>query len=551
MSGNAARVLVVEDEAIVAVDIREHLEHLGYEVVGTLDRGEDAVERLGRGGIDLALLDVQLKGEIDGIEAARSFQQQGVPVVFLTAFSDEATLERAKSVAPLGYVRKPFNERDLRVAVEVALYKAGLDEELRRSHEDLLAVLDALPQGVLLFDDGWRLGFANDAARRLLGPALEAATGTLVEEALGESLAAGVRRAGSSSGERLPLAWSTGGRELSLEIQVLPDPRSGSGSVVQLHDVSELRHLERQLEKQVHLGGMIGDSEALHGVFRWIRDVAPLAVPVLVCGETGTGKELVARAIHDLGPRRERPFVAVNCGGVNEELALSQLFGHRRGSFSGAVADHCGYFESATGGTLFLDEIGELSDRVQTLLLRVLEEGRIRRLGETRDREVDVRVLAATHRDLEEEIGAGRFRADLFYRLRAAEIVVPPLRERRSDIPLLAESFLERAQEAMGKTVAGLDEGALQALLAQDWPGNIRELRNAIDHGLIRARSDRILRQDLPPEMASDPVSGQASEADRIRAALLHADGNRKRAASILGISRATLYRRLRKYSID
>jgi DNA-binding NtrC family response regulator len=246
----------------------------------------------------------------------------------------------------------------------------------------------------------------------------------------------------------------------------------------------------------------------------------------------------------------------VNCAALNQELAGSQLFGHKKGAFTGAVSDEEGYFEAADGGTLFLDEIGDVPLDVQRQLLRVLEERAVTRLGETQSRPVDVRIVAATHRDLRAEVDADRFREDLLYRIRIARVALPPLRERRDDIPLLARRFLQKSQATTGKAVEAVSDAAMRRLIEYDWPGNVRELRNAIEYAMIQVRGDVLHANDLPPEIqqtgpAQDDADWPDDEAGRIRAALAHTDGNRKAAAELLGISRATLYRRLDEYDID
>ena len=260
----------------------------------------------------------------------------------------------------------------------------------------------------------------------------------------------------------------------------------------------EVLRLRAQVAAQERLGGLLGRSVAMQEVFQTIRRLAATHVTVLIHGESGTGKELVARAIHALGPRAQGPFVAVNCAGIPEGLIESELFGHERGAFTDAVERRIGRFEAASGGTLFLDEIGELAAPVQAKLLRVLQERRIERLGGSGSIAVDVRVLTATHRDLEQDVAAGRFRADLFYRIQVVPIELPALRQHRDDIPLLAAHFLEKARAAAGRGPARLAPAALAALERYDWPGNVRELENAIEHALALADGDVLGVDDLP-----------------------------------------------------
>jgi PAS domain S-box-containing protein len=350
----------------------------------------------------------------------------------------------------------------------------------------------------------------------------------------------------------------TDGRRVWLEVDVRDDPRDARGKIFFFYDVTEVHDLRRLLDERAQFHDLLGKSKAMQLVYQQIRDVARVDSTVLIEGETGTGKELVARAIHSSSHRKNKPFIAMNCAGLTESLLSSQLFGHKRGAFTGAIEDHQGLFEAATGGTLLLDEIGDVPITVQNQLLRVLQEREITRLGESRPRKIDVRVLAATHRNLSEEAAKGAFRSDLFYRIRVARISLPPLRSRREDIPLLAASFLAQFSAASGKRVTELSHDALRLLADYHWPGNVRELRSAIEFAVIRCRGAVIQPDDLPPEILhpSDfesviPGDPLVDDKARFLQALERSRGNRALAARLLGISRATLYRRLADLKIS
>jgi PAS domain S-box-containing protein len=350
----------------------------------------------------------------------------------------------------------------------------------------------------------------------------------------------------------------TDGRRVWLEVDVKDDPRDARGKIFFFYDVTEVHDLRRLLDERAQFHDLLGRSKAMQLVYQQIRDVARVDSTVLIEGETGTGKELVARAIHSSSHRKDKPFVAVNCAGLTESLLSSQLFGHKRGAFTGAIEDHQGLFEAANGGTLLLDEIGDVPITVQNQLLRVLQEREIIRLGESRPRKIDVRVLAATHRSLTEEVAKGSFRSDLFYRIRVARISLPSLRARREDIPLLAASFLAQFSAASGTRVTELSRDALRLLAGYNWPGNVRELRSAIEFAVIRCAGAVIQPEDLPPEIlqpadfeGSIPGDPLADEKERFLQALERSRGNRALAARLLGISRATLYRRLADLKIS
>ena len=344
-------------------------------------------------------------------------------------------------------------------------------------------------------------------------------------------------------------------------------------------DVEEIRAtvrraLDRRREAQAELpeageefGGVVGRTPAMVEVYKTIARVAPGLTTILVTGESGTGKELVARAIHRHSPRRKRPFVAVDCAALTETLLESELFGHVRGSFTGAVSDSPGLFAEADGGTIFLDEIGDVSPALQARLLRVLQEHEIRPVGGAEWRKVDVRVIAATNRDLTAGVTTGRFREDLYYRLKVVTIELPPLRERREDIPLLVDHLVRRAAKSCGKRVTGVSEAALALLSAYRWPGNIRELAHVLERAVALAQHEVLVAEDLPDELrVPRPVatngSGVPGEAvgDRptlaelkrryIERVLEESGGNVSRAASVLGVDRRSLYRMLQRYGV-
>ncbi|HEX5473345.1 MAG TPA: sigma-54 dependent transcriptional regulator [Vicinamibacterales bacterium] len=336
-------------------------------------------------------------------------------------------------------------------------------------------------------------------------------------------------------------------------------------------DIERRRHLlsaETDVARRLEFCGMIGRGPAMQELFDLIRRLAPHVRTALISGETGTGKELAARAMHTLGPRRDKRFVTVNCSAVVETLFESEIFGHVRGAFTGATENKPGLFEVADGGTLFLDEVGELPLTVQAKLLRVLELGEVHRVGSLDPRKVNTHVIAATNRDLRAEVAAGRFRADLYYRLNIVEVRLPPLRERREDIPYLTASFVRDTSERLQKPLLGLTSGAERLLGAAPWEGNVRELRNAIERACILADGDFITERELSVSMpalvmpmtpAAEPKAAAAPDADllvtvereHIVRALARANGNKKAAARMLGLSRRALYRRLERLDLS
>ncbi len=324
----------------------------------------------------------------------------------------------------------------------------------------------------------------------------------------------------------------------------------------------ENRELRRQVDKAYGMEGLVGRSPGMVRLFDILWQIAPTEATVLIRGESGTGKELVARAIHNLSPRREGPFVALNCGGMNEGIIESELFGHVKGAFTGAYADRKGKFEYADGGTLFLDEVGEMPLGTQVKFLRVLEERKVTRLGSNQAREVDVRVVAATNAALEEKVEKGEFRRDLYYRIKVVEVVLPPLREKPEDIPLLVDHFIRHFAQVHDRNVQGIEKEALHALMAHSWPGNVRELKNTLETMVVTSKGPLLGLDDLPPGIRKEdspsrnPLQDLAGmtlyevEREMIRAALARHGGNRAKAAASLGIGERTLYRKIKEYGL-
>jgi PAS domain S-box-containing protein len=433
--------------------------------------------------------------------------------------------------------------------------------QVERSRNDLDSILNALLIGAVMSDENGRVVFMNTAARHLfardgLGLAWQELFGLNSEDSYNFKL---LTEMPAQERRRVPLHFDrSDGRRIWLEVDVKDDPRDTRGKIFFVYDLTEVHNLRRLLDDRAQFHDLLGKSKAMQQVYQQIRDLSQVDSTVLIEGETGTGKELAARAIHASSHRKDKPFIAVNCAGLTESLLSSQLFGHRRGAFTGAIDDQQGFLEAANRGTLLLDEIGDIPIAVQNQLLRVLQEREIVRLGDSRPRKIDVRVLAATHRNLSDEAAKGNFRSDLFYRIRVARITLPPLRERREDIPLLTASFLAQLSAASGKRVTEVSDDALRLLTGYPWPGNVRELRSAIEFAVIRCRGAVIQADDLPPEIFEPANLASALSTDplnddkvRLLDALGRSRGNRARAARLLGISRATLYRRLSDLKIN
>jgi transcriptional regulator with PAS, ATPase and Fis domain len=344
-------------------------------------------------------------------------------------------------------------------------------------------------------------------------------------------------------------------RDHILLISAAPVEHEGENfAIVMLEEITELSRLRHRLKTEQRFAGIIGSDVRMQELFEIMREVAEVDVTVLIQGESGTGKELVAAAIHNEGPRANEPFVPVNCGALPEGLLESELFGHVKGSFTGALRDKKGRFELAHGGTLFLDEVADLTKVVQAKLLRVIQEGTFERVGDEKTLSSDVRIISAANRDLKSEVEKGNFRDDLYYRLNVVPIYMPPLRERKNDIPLLIDHFFDRIIKDKHQNPPGISDEAMSLMMDYHWPGNVRELENAIQFAIVKCKGSKILPDDLPLELRKykRPLSRRGPSKklniDEVNEALVKTGGNKARAAKILGVGRATLYRFLANY---
>ncbi|MEJ5357320.1 MAG: sigma 54-interacting transcriptional regulator [Desulfobacterales bacterium] len=439
----------------------------------------------------------------------------------------------------------------------------GKGKETRES-----VILDSINEGVFTVDAAWRITSFNRGAERITGVPRNRALGraccdvfhaTLCEQncALRRTLDNGKPIVNATAhiidrkGRRIPIRLSTA---------LLKDARGRViGGVETFRDLSEVEQLQKELRSRYTFEDIVGASPVMQRLFDILPQVAASRSSVLIEGPSGTGKELFARAIHNLSPRSRKPFVAVNCAALPDTLLESELFGYKAGAFTDARRDKPGRFMLADGGTIFLDEIGDVSPAMQVRLLRVLQEQRVEPLGAVEPVAVDVRVVAATHRDLARLVRAGSFRDDLYYRLRVVHLRIPPLRERREDLPLLVEHIVSRFNRLQGKDIAGLTLEATARLMEHDFPGNVRELENIIEQAFVLCRGEFIDLHHLPPELRPGvPASAETLPATNLRdlEKLLIADtlrrfrGNRMQSARALGIDPSTLYRKIRRFGI-
>jgi two-component system response regulator HydG len=438
-----------------------------------------------------------------------------------------------------------------------------------KKFNDLESVFDSMPTGVFaILDADLKIGTLNKMAEKILGISPERILGKRFEQVF-ESRFPGLKNVIDET-----IRYRRPVKNFTLEIESAGEPQTfllstalieGAqddelGVVLVLHDVTETTRLRKAFIASKRFGPMIGTSDVIKKVFALIETVAQYDTSVLICGETGTGKELVARAIHQFSPRADGPFIPVACSALSSMLLESELFGHEKGAFTGAYRERRGRFELAEGGTLFLDEVGTLSLDVQVKLMRTLQERTIERVGSSVTRPVDVRIISATNRNLATLIERGDFREDLFYRLKVLQIDVPPLRERKVDIAVLTDHFIEKFNTLYNRNILGASSQAKEALMRYIWPGNVRELENAVEHALVLTPGKIIEREYLPPEIRHMEANGTPppptmvdlnSEEENIRRVLEAYDYNITKAAKSLDMHRTTLWRKMKEFGIE
>ena len=444
-----------------------------------------------------------------------------------------------------------------------------IEEELANHRSRLEAIFRSVRDAIITVDPGLRVIEANKSTESICGIA--------VKEIAGKTFSQCLNQCSKSCYEvlRQTLVKKTTIKEYRIECghqqrhqqfvsvtsSPLLDPEGKSmGAVMVIRDITLLRDLERELRERHHFQNIIGRSKKMQDIYRLVEDLANLETTVLVTGESGTGKDLIARALHYSGQRAFKPFVTVNCSALAESLLESELFGHVKGAFTGAIKDKLGRFQAANGGTILLDEIGDISPLIQLKLLRVLQEKEFERVGESNPQKVDVRVIACTNKDLKEKVRKGEFRQDLYYRLKVVEVALPPLRDRLEDLPLLVDHFCHSFNERFKKNIEGISGEVLSKFMDYPWPGNVRELEHVVEHAFVLCRGGLITIEHLPSEIRdyerTEKITlqkihfSQTNGAQEILDALNRTGWNKTEAARLLGITRQTVYRKIYQYSL-
>ncbi|MBF0614475.1 MAG: sigma 54-interacting transcriptional regulator [Magnetococcales bacterium] len=558
-------ILVIEDEAGVRQVLARHLGAAGHRVSLAADLA-DGLARLRAHPFDLVYCDLRLPGRsgLDLMSESADFLNQPL-IILMTGYPSLESAQQALRQGAHDYLVKPILAETLLRTTEMALRVKREQEDKQRLLRHLEAVFDSVDNGLVSVDADLKLVTVNQMADKLCGIHSEMIGRLWVSLELGcDGACVELMRQAMASGSKKSL------HRHGCALKKRPDQvvsltatpmRSSSGTplggVLAVRDETPLVDLEQQLLVQQRFSGLIGQTPAMRSVYRLIESLADLETTVLIGGESGTGKELVAEALHQQGRRHNRPLVKVNCVALSETLLESELFGHVRGAFTGAIRDRNGRFQEADGGTIFLDEIGDISQTMQLRLLRVLQHKQIERVGDNRSILVDVRIVAATNQDLKAKVQAGTFREDLYYRLKVVVIDLPPLRARIADIPLLANHFLGQFNRRFQRRIQGISPDAMQRLMQYGWPGNVRELEHALEHAFVVCRGERIERDHWPKELRADLESdrlmpdGQVDpEEAEILSALEASNWRRALAAKRLNMSRSTLFRKMRRLGI-
>jgi DNA-binding NtrC family response regulator len=560
LQSNNCRILLVDDEAGIRLTLGGLLKKEGY-MVDVAACHADAIACLQSAEYDLAFVDIMLLGE-SGIDVLRDIKalSSATQVVMFTGYPEVNSATDAVRLGAFDYITKPVQPSTLLSISRLALTDKKMHDEREQYRVNMDAILRSVSDSIVMIDKNACLVHFNAAAGNvcrynddLVGckvADIDCGCSGKCRTALLETL----RTNEPLEISRLECRTPGGDARIVSFKSTLITKADGTvgGAVAVIRDETPMIEMERSLKTRGQFHGIIGIADSMQRLYALIEALADVPTTVLINGESGTGKELVATALHHAGGRVKGPFVKVNCSALSESLLESELFGHVRGAFTGAISDKVGRFQKAHRGTLFLDEIGDISPAVQMRLLRVLQENEFERVGESTPIKVDVRIIAATNKNLAEMVSQGKFRHDLFYRLNVVRIVLPSLRERSEDIGLLVDHFMKKYNLKFGKNIRVLSDDAIKLFRSHTWPGNVRELQHAMEHAAILCNNDIISVLNLPQDLI-DAVHGVEIPSKKpsiqlsLDQALTQSNGNKARAARLLGVSRPTVYRHLRE----
>ena len=554
------KILIVDDEENICFTLQRFLSQEGYEVA-TAGNYEEAVNCIKKNDFDLIFSDIVLKGKtgMDILKAVKAGNPL-CPVVMITGVPSIESASQAVRLGAFDYLPKPVRQNAILHAARAALNHKAILEEKEKYRRNLEAIFKSVKDAIITVDRELCVLSVNQATEKicpvfsndLIGKQLNLTNFACPGKCI-SALEQTIQRKKSVELYRISCNTSKSPfHVVTASTTPLLDHRGMfSGGVLVIRDETRLADLERNLGERQQLHHIVGQSEPMQKVYSLIENLADIRSTVLVTGESGTGKELIAEALHYTGCLSDQPLVKVNCAALSEHLLESELFGHVKGAFTGAISDKIGRFQKANGGTIFLDEIGEMTPRMQLYLLRVLQDMQFERVGDSTTIQVDVRVVAATNQNLLDGIKTGRFREDLYYRLKVVELNLPPLRRRTSDIPILTRHFLKHFSKKFDKQIKGVESQVEQLFMKYRWPGNVRELKHALEHAAILCRGDCIEAEHLPEEFRAEISSGKERDyGQTILKALEKTRWNKTEAARMLGISRQSLYRKINEYNL-
>jgi two-component system, NtrC family, response regulator HydG len=560
-----ARILIIDDEESIRFTFEDFFSDEGYEVA-TAGNYDEALTMIDESDFDLIFADINLTGKT-GIDILREIRIRKLdcPVVMITGAPDFDTASDALRLGAFDYVSKPVQLDSLMHITKTALKHKVLADEKEKYRSNLEAIFKSVKDSIITVDKDLHIIEINEAAKDICN---------LSRDSVGKSFKSLLTHCDGRCADALeetvrdkkPVEiYHFECRHKSYPQQVVTATTyplintkgTFTGAVLVVRDETHLAGLEREMKERQRLHNIIGKSDKMQTIYSYIENLADVQSTVLITGESGTGKELVAEALHYKGGRNNKPLVKVNCSALSDNLLESELFGHVKGSFTGALKDRIGRFKLADGGTILLDEIGDISPKIQVKLLRVLQEKTFERVGESTPTNVDVRVVACTNQDLRKKIEHGEFREDLYYRLNVVEISVPPLKDRKEDIPALIDHFVNKFNKKINKNIVGISTDVQKIFMNYSWPGNIRELEHALEHAFILCHQKTITVKHLPPAFEKFFVTGEAhfnsmggDEKLAIVQALEKTAGNKTMAARLLGISRRGIYRKIKEHKI-
>jgi PAS domain S-box-containing protein len=556
-----AKILIIDDEENIRFSLERFLLDAEYEVATAKDY-DAALAKINETDFDLIFADIILKGKtgIDILQAVNERDLQS-PVVLFTGAPNIENASEAVRLGAFDYIPKPLRQETLLRVTKSALQHKTLMDEKENYRANLEAIFKSVKDAIITVDQELSVIEANDTAGEICGIFRDAAIGKafnsllkgcrgkcleIIKETIKKKQPVEARRVECHRKDRPE-------QVVSMTAYPLLNRRNlFSGGILVIRDETRLDNLEQNLKERQQFHNIIGKSVKMQEIYSLVKGLADVQTGVLISGETGTGKELVAEALHHQGVRRNKFLVKANCSALSEDLLESELFGHVKGAFTGAVRDKIGLFRRADGGTIFLDEIAETSPRVQLRLLRILQEMEFQRVGDSTPIKVDVRVVAATNKNLREEVRLGRFREDLYYRLKVVELNLPPLRNKREDIPLLVEHFLKKFNRKFNKKIIAISKDVQKIFMEYSWPGNVRELEHALEHAFIICNRETIVVDHLPLELKLLRYGGRQNDdySYTILNALEQTRWNKTAAARLLGMSRQSLYRKIKTFKI-